>query len=124
MTTFKFKKRLKSFTYAAKGIQSVVSQEHNAWIHLTVGLLVVGAGFFFGIERSEWIAVVLCIGLVLAAEAFNTAIEQLVNLVSPDRHPIAGLVKDIAAGGVLICAITAAVVGLIVFTPYFYQLIN
>ena len=56
---------------------------------------------------------------VLAAEAFNTAIERLVNLVSPDYHPIAGDVKDIAAGAVLICAVTAALVGAIIFIPYF-----
>ena len=61
----------------------------------------------------------LCFGLVLAAEAFNTAIERLVNLVSPDYHPIAGDVKDIAAGAVLICAVTAALVGAIIFIPYF-----
>ena len=60
----------------------------------------------------EWVAVLLCFGLVLAAEAFNTAIERLVNLVSPDYHPI-------AAGDVLICAVTAALVGAIIFIPYF-----
>ena len=57
--------------------------------------------------------------MVLAAEAFNTAIERLVNLVSTDYHPIAGDVKDIAAGAVLICAIFAAIIGLIIFVPYF-----
>ena len=64
--------------------------------------------------------VVLCFGLVLAAEGFNTAIERLVDLVSPDYHPIAGDVKDVAAGAVLICAIAAAIVGMIVFIPYIF----
>ena len=120
MEKFSVGKRLKSFGYAAKGIGNVLRREHNVWIHLTITLLVVGAGFFFDIQRGEWIALVLCIGLVLAAEAFNTAIERLVDLVSPDRHPLAGEVKDIAAGAVLICAIAAAVVGLIVFIPYLF----
>ena len=61
---------------------------------------------------------ILCFGVVLAAEGFNTAIERLVNLVSPERNPIAGDVKDIAAGSVLICAIVAAIVGIIIFMPY------
>lgn len=88
------------------------------WIHLAAAILVVIAGFFFGIERGEWIAIIGCIGAVMAAEAFNTAIERLVNLVSPQWHPIAGEVKDIAAGAVLICAIAAAIIGLIIFIPY------
>jgi diacylglycerol kinase (ATP) len=63
--------------------------------------------------------VVMCIGTVIAAELFNTAIEKLVDLVSPERHPVAGQVKDIAAGAVLICAVAAAIIGLIIFIPYF-----
>ena len=59
-------------------------------------------------------------GMVLAAEGFNTAIERLVDLVSPDFHPVAGDVKDVAAGAVLICAIAAAIIGMIIFIPYFY----
>ena len=63
-------------------------------------------------------AIVICIGLVIAAELFNSAIERLVDLVSPQRHPVAGQVKDIAAGAVLVCALAAMVVGLIIFVPY------
>lgn len=116
--SFSIRKRLKSFTYAWKGIRNFICREHNAWIHLTITLLVVIAGFVFSIQNSEWIAIIICIGVVLAAEAFNTAIERLVNLVSPAWNPIAGEVKDIAAGAVLICAAAAAVVGLIIFIPY------
>lgn len=75
-------------------------------------------GFHFQITSTEWCIVLICFGLVLAAEAFNTAIERLVNLVSPDYHPIAGDVKDVAAGAVLICAIFAAIIGCIIFLPY------
>lgn len=112
-------KRLKSFAYAWKGIGSFVRKEHNAWIHCSAIIAVTTAGVLFNITRTEWLIILLCFGIVLAAEAFNTAIERLVNLVSPDYHPIAGDVKDIAAGAVLICAITAAIIGAVIFIPYF-----
>lgn len=115
---FNIRKRLKSFSYAWNGIRLFIGKEHNSWIHCTAITLVTCAGFYFNITRGEWIAVLLCFALVLAAEAFNTAIEYLVNLVSPTRHPIAGQVKDIAAGAVLICAVFAAIIGLIIFIPY------
>lgn len=118
MEPFSIKKRLKSFTYAWKGIKSFICREHNAWIHLSIALLTIAAGFFFEIQRMEWIAIIICIGAVIAAEAFNTAIERLVNLTSPEWHPIAGEVKDIAAGAVLICAVASAIVGLVIFIPY------
>ena len=114
------KKRIKSFGYAFKGIASLIRKEHNAWIHCTAIVLVAIAGYHFDITPTEWCIVVLCFGLVLAAEGFNTAIERLVDLVSPDFHPIAGDVKDVAAGAVLICAIASAIVGLIVFIPYLF----
>ena len=114
------KKRLMSFGYAFKGIGSLLKKEHNAWIHCTAIVVVTIAGFYYGITPTEWCIVLLCFGMVLAAEAFNTAIERLVNLVSPDFHPIAGDVKDVAAGAVLICAIAAALIGGIIFLPYIF----
>lgn len=113
------KKRIKSFGYAFKGIASLLKKEHNAWIHCMAIIVVTYCGFHFGITATEWCLVILCFGLVLAAEGFNTAIERLVNLVSPDFHPIAGDVKDVAAGSVLICAFAAAIIGIIIFFPYF-----
>lgn len=114
---FCLSKRLKSFVFAGKGIVGFIKKEHNAWIHISAAILVVLFGLFLHISTTEWIAVILCIGIVLAAEAFNTAIERLVNLVSPEQNKLAGEVKDIAAGAVLICAIAAALVGLIIFIP-------
>ena len=113
------KKRIKSFGYAFKGIASLLKREHNAWIHCIAILVVTLAGIHSNITSTEWCIVIICFGMVLAAEGFNTAIERLVNLVSPDFHPIAGDVKDVAAGAVLICAICAAIAGCIVFLPYF-----
>jgi len=114
---FYFSKRLKSFVYAGKGIVSFIKKEHNAWIHLSVSILVVFLGLFFHISSIEWIAVIICISLVLSAEAFNTAIERLVDFISPEHNKAAGEIKDIAAGAVLICAIATAIVGLIIFIP-------
>ena len=114
------RKRIKSFGYAFKGIASLLKREHNAWIHCIAIIVVTLAGLHFGITRTEGCIVCLCFGMVLAAEGFNTAIERLVDLVSPDFHPVAGDVKDVAAGAVLICAIAAAIIGMIIFIPYFY----
>lgn len=114
--------RIKSFGYAIKGIGSFIGKEPNAWIHCLAMIVVTFFGFYFDITRTEWCIVLLCFAIVLASEAFNTAIERLVNLVSPDFHPIAGDVKDIAAGAVLICAIGAAIIGCVVFIPYFLEI--
>ena len=112
-------KRLKSFTYAWKAVCSFLSKENNAWIHCTAIIAVTIQVIRLEQTSTKWLVILLCFAMVLAAEAFNTAIERLVNLVSPDYHPVAGDVKDIAAGAVLICAIFAAIIGLIIFVPYF-----
>lgn len=123
MKRIKINKRIQSFGYAWKGIRSFVANEPNAWIELTVAVLTLIAGYFFKIETFEWIAVIFCIGMVLAAEAVNTAIERLVDFVSPEKNSLAGNVKDIAAGAVLICSIAATIIGLIIFLPYIIHLI-
>ena len=119
---YDLKKQLRSFGYAWQGMKACVGKEQNLSFHLLVTLAVVVAGCCFGITRMEWVAVVLCIGLVVGAELMNTAIERLVDLVSPQRHPLAGQVKDIAAAAVLVCAATAIVVGAVVFFPYLVRL--
>ena len=86
-------------------------------IHLIASVLVIVLGFFFQINTSDWIVLILCIGMVLGAEALNTSIEELTNLVSPDYHEQAGKVKDLAAGAVLIISLMAAIIGLIIFIP-------
>ena len=115
---YDFKKQLHSFRYAWQGLRCCIGKEQNLSFHLIATALVIVAGFSLGITRAEWIAITLCIGMVIAAELFNSAIERLVDLVSPQRHPLAGQIKDIAAGSVLICALAAMVVGLIIFIPY------
>jgi len=120
---FSIKKRLQSFTYAFKGIIFAIKTQHNLWIHLTASVLVVVFGFYFQISIYEWIAVILCIGSVITSEIFNSAIEALTDLVSPDYNEKAGLVKDLAAGAVLISAIISAIIGLIIFIPKFLTLL-
>lgn len=115
---YDFKKQLRSFGYAWKGIRCCIGKEQNLSFHLIVTAVVVIAGFVLGITRMEWMIIILCIGVVIAAELFNTAIEKLGR---PGVSPTAsrgGQVKDIAAGAVLVCAATAAIIGLIVFIPY------
>ncbi len=117
MSRFSFQKRVQSFKYAFKGIAHVFANEHNMWIHLIAAFCVVFAGFYFKVDTTEWLMIIVSIGMVIAAELFNSAIEKMVDLVSPGRNEKAGLIKDIAAGAVLICAITAAVIGCIIFLP-------
>ncbi|HEY5589635.1 MAG TPA: diacylglycerol kinase family protein [Paludibacter sp.] len=111
------KKRIKSFGYAGRGIRVVFRSEPNMRIHIVVGLLVLICGFIFKISIIEWILCLLCFGLVLGAEMMNTAIENVVDLVSPNHHILAGKAKDIAAGAVLICAIISVIIGLLIFVP-------
>ncbi len=115
-----FIKIARSFGYAMKGIAALVRSQRNARIHLAATVVVVTAGFSVGVSRGEWIFLCLAIGFVWVAEAFNTAVERLVDMVSPERHPQAGMVKDLSAAGVLISAATALAVGLIIFLPYVF----
>jgi len=112
------KARLNSFRYAFKGIADLFRHTPNARIHLFVTCCVLITGFFLGISRIEWCIIILCIALVFAAEAANTAIEYLTDLVSPEYHQLAGKTKDAAAAAVLLAAIGAAIVGIIIFAPY------
>jgi len=111
-------KFLTGFEFAWRGVSHVFRTQRNARVQLAVGILVAIAGFVFGISQSEWIAILLCVTIVLAAEAINTALECLADAVHPGRHPLVGKAKDAAAGAVLLCAIGAALVGLIIFLPY------
>ena len=109
------RKRIWSFKFALQGLADLIKSQPNARIHLAASFAVISAGFYFSISATEWIAVVLCITLVFALEAINTALEYLTDLVSPEHHPLAGKVKDVAAAAVLITAIGAVVIGIIIF---------
>jgi len=108
---------LTSFRHAFSGVWYVVRTQRNARIHLTVALVVIALGLWLGLSYTEWAVIVLTIGLVLAAEAFNTVAEAAVDLATAERHPLAKIAKDVAAGAVLLMAITAVVVGLLILGP-------
>lgn len=116
-------RRINSFRYAFRGLADLLRSQVNARIHLAISAGVLLAGFWLGLSRLEWAAIVGCMALVLALEAVNTALEYLTDLVSPGQHPLAGKAKDVAAAAVLIGAIGAAVVGLIIFLPKLYALV-
>lgn len=103
--------------YAFRGLNFLFRGQPNAWIHLTAAIGVIIAGFLCHLSSIEWGVIIFAIGLVFSAELFNSAIEELVNKVSPEFHPLAGKVKDLAAGAVLVAAITAAIIGAIIFLP-------
>lgn len=117
---FSWKARGRSFIYAFAGIRSLFTGEHNARIHAVAAVAVIIAGFLFRITAMEWVAVILCIAGVLMAEAFNSAIEALADKISPEKDPLIGRAKDIAAGAVLLFVIGAVAVGLIIFLPYIF----
>ena len=91
------------------------------WIHMAIALAVVVAGVILSLSRTEWVLIVLCIGLVFSAELMNTAIEGMVDLLSPEKQEKAGRVKDMAAAAVLICAIASAAAGLFIFVPHIFK---
>jgi diacylglycerol kinase (ATP) len=115
---FSVVKRAKSFTHASRGVWVFLKATHNAWIHVVILILAIILGIYLGITKTEWMMLVFAAGLVLAAEAFNTAIEIDIDLTSPNFHPYARDTKDVAAGAVLISAIAAAIIGLMIFVPY------
>lgn len=111
------RRRIESFGYAFRGIWFAIKTQHNLWIHFLAILAVVIAGYLFKLNPVEWALVVFAIGLVLTAELFNTAVESLVDIISPDYSKKAGFIKDVAAGAVLIAAIVSAIIGCIIFIP-------
>ncbi|MBQ3734217.1 MAG: diacylglycerol kinase family protein [Bacteroidales bacterium] len=114
---FSIRKRLKSFTYAFAGLKVLFREEHNSRIHLFATVCVVVAGVLLKISLLEWVAVAFAVGLVFSGEIFNSAVEDLSDVVCPERDERIKKVKDLAAAAVLVNAITAAVIGLLVFLP-------
>jgi len=107
----------RSLQNAWRGVGVLVRAEPNARIHLAATVAVAATGRVLGVSRTEWALLALAIAAVWSAEAMNTAVEALGDVVSPERNEAVGRVKDIAAGAVLLAAIGAVVVGLLVFGP-------
>lgn len=114
---FSWKSRGRSFKFAFAGIVRLVGREHNMWLHISAAIIATALGFAFFISAMEWIAIVLCIGAVFSAEAFNTAIEYLADRISSDYDEAVGRAKDVAAGAVLFLAVASVIIGSIIFIP-------
>lgn len=118
-------KRLgRSFKAAFEGIKATYLKEQNIKIHTVIALLVVIFGFILKISYAEWLVCLVLIGFVLMAEFFNTSIEYVVDLASPDIHPLAKAAKDTASAGVLMMAILSAIIGLVIFVPKLIEFIG
>ena len=113
--------RLASFGHALRGL-TVLLRQPNACIHVGVALVVVALAWALQVSVLEWCVLALAMALVLGAEALNTAIELVVDMVQPEWHAMARDAKDVAAAGVLLCSLGAAVVGLCVFAPRLWAL--
>ena len=111
------RRRLLSFKYAFQGVAYLFVSQPHARFHGLATIIVVILGFWLQVDRTEWSLLTLSIGGVLMAEAFNTALEELTNLVSPEYHLLAGRTKDVAAGAVLLFSMAALIIGGLIFLP-------
>jgi diacylglycerol kinase len=109
--------RIASFRHAIRGWIYVLRTQHNAWIHGVVATLVLLVGLWVGLPPRDWAVIILTIAMVFAAEFLNTAIEAVVDLASPAKHPLAKVGKDVGAAAVLVAASAAALVGLLILGP-------
>jgi len=121
---FSIKKRLKSFVFAWAGILVLLKEEHNARIHLAATIIVIFLGVWLNISKNEWGLIVLSLGGVWGMESINSAIENLADFISPEKHDKIKKIKDLSAAAVLFCAIAAATVGVIVFLPKLLMKMN
>jgi len=124
MERFSIAARLKSFQYAIAGLVYLFKSQHNSWIHACLTAFAIILGFILKVSFSEWCLIIFAIGFVLSAEAFNTALEVLTDLVSPQYNEKAKIIKDVSAAGVLLAALTSLAIGLIIFLPKFWNLME
>ncbi|MGC9522527.1 MAG: diacylglycerol kinase family protein [Anaerolineae bacterium] len=108
---------MRSFWFAYAGLRYAFITQRNFRVHLAVAAIVVGCGVWLGLSPASWALLAVTIGAVLGAELLNTAAEALVDLVSPDYHPLAKQVKDLTAAAVLIAALVAVAVGVFLLGP-------
>jgi len=113
--------RWRSFSHAFSGLAYVFRTQKNTWIHALATVLATAAGFWLQISRTEWAVLAMTIAAVWTAECFNTAIEAVVDLASPQLHPLAKIAKDSAAASVLVTAIGSVMVGILLFGPPLWE---
>ena len=113
--------RLRAFRHAFRGLWYVIKTQRNAWIHVVITILVVALSLWLGVSTLEWVGLILTIAFVWMAEIINTALEAVVDLASPQQHPLARVGKDVGAAAVLIAALTAALVGVLILGPALWE---
>ena len=118
------KKRLTAFKHAFRGLAHTFSDQINFRIHLIISIIIMLSGIMVKLNAIEWCIILICIGSVMAAELFNSSIEQHVNATHPQWNDAAGKTKDIAAAAVLIVSVFAAIIGLIIFLPRIIESIS
>jgi len=109
--------RARSFRYAFSGWWFVIHTQRNAWIHALISMGVIVLSLWLGLSPNDWAVIILAIALVWTAEFLNTALEAVVDLASPQQHPLAQVGKDVGAAAVLIAAISSIVIGILVLGP-------
>lgn len=114
-----FSGRLKSVGFAVKGALKLITTEHSVMVQSSLAVLMIIAGFYFKIDRYEWMMQILAFGLVLGVESLNTAVEKIADFIHPEYHERIGFIKDIAAGAVMFAALAAIAVGLLIYVPKF-----
>ena len=115
---FRLSSRLKSVAHALNGLGFMLKTQHNAWLHLVATVMVILLASFLQVRLEDWRWLIVAIVMVWVAEAFNTAVEYVCNVVSPGHSEAVKHAKDIAAGAVLVCAFGAAVIGFLTLWPY------
>jgi len=113
--------RIRAFRHAFRGLFYVMKTQRNAWIHTAITLAVLIIGIWLKISLTEWAILILTIAIVFMAEFINTAIEAVVDLASPNKHPLAKIGKDVGAAAVLVAAFAAVLVGLLILGPPLLQ---
>lgn len=109
-------------SFAWNGLLHVIKNERNLRIHIFITIVVIAIGYYFTLTLIEWTIIFLVIGFVLVTEVFNTVVEELINYLNPTIHPTAKVIKDMAAGAVLLAAIFSIIIGLLIFAPKVYEL--
>ncbi|MFE7061109.1 diacylglycerol kinase family protein [Sutcliffiella sp. NPDC057660] len=114
----------KSFTYAWSGLVFVLRTERNIKIHLGIAFCVIALSLYLNISKVEWLILFLVIGGILVIEILNTALENVVDLVTEEYHPLAKIAKDVAASAALVFAFISVIIGIILFSPYLWAIVK
>lgn len=118
-----FRSRVRSFRYAFAGWWHVIRTQRNAWIHAIASVMVLAMALFLRLGPRDLAVLILAIGMVWMGEFLNTAIEAVVDLASPEIHPLAKIGKDVGAAAVLIAALASVLVGLLIMGPPLWAVI-